>query len=127
MNKEEYQQYLQSDHWRQLRAEKRRKVSKSKDGRIRCSICASTERVETHHLFYRGIYDVDTSDLRLLCRRCHQTAHEIIAEGALANCCHKSHHSVFAVTKHLVKKRLGLTGRNLFREASQKGAKLNPS
>lgn len=110
MSKESYQKYLKSDHWKELRAEKHRKSTK------RCAICASTEKIETHHLFYRNLYDVLTSDLRLLCDRCHETAHTLINEGILVLSKYPTHHGRFSATKAAVKKRLGLTGRNMFRD-----------
>lgn len=115
MNKEEYQGYLKSDHWKELRKEKRNRVSKKK-GKVRCAVCAATESIETHHLFYRNIYDVQTSDLRMLCKTCHKTVHDLIKDGTLQLKKYKSHHAMFGALKELVKKRLGLTGRNMFRE-----------
>lgn len=108
MSRESYQEYMNSDHWKQLRAKKRR-------GRInRCAICSSTENIETHHLFYRNLYDVETSDLRLLCARCHETAHELIRDGTLVLSKHPCQNGRYSATKAAVKKRLGLTGQNMF-------------
>lgn len=117
MDKEQYQQYLKSDHWKKLRRRKRRKFKEP-----RCAICASTDQVDTHHLFYRNIHDVQLSDLRLLCRRCHDVTHQLMAEGELSKVKYKSHHSMFGATKEKVKRRLGLSGRNLFKEASDRKA-----
>lgn len=110
MTKEEYQEYLKSDHWKDLRAEKWRKCRKN--GVVRCAICASTDKLETHHLFYRSIYDVATADLRILCSTCHEIAHELISSGELPK--YSTQHGMFAATKEKVKKARGLTGKNLF-------------
>lgn len=121
MNKNDYQEYLQSDHWKNLRRRKRKKVRA-----VRCAICSSTDQVETHHLFYRNIYDVRLSDLRLLCRRCHKTAHELLDEGELSTARYADHNAMFGATKEKVKKRLGLSGRNLFREADEVARGVRP-
>lgn len=112
MNKQQYTEYLQSDHWQKLRARKKRRVRKTA-GKVRCAICGTEEQIETHHLQYRNIYDVLTSDLRLLCRRCHQVAHDLMGAGILHNK-YSSHHAMFGALKSKVKKQLGLTGKNLF-------------
>ncbi len=116
MNKQEYAAYLKSQHWIQLREAKRDSCART-GTKNRCAICASTERIETHHLNYRNIYDVTTSDLRLLCRDCHQAAHDLMA----ASLTFKStkHHSIFATLKNAVKKHRGLGNRNMFTSVKQ--------
>lgn len=109
MTKVEYANYLNSEHWKRLRARKKRgKI-------IRCAICSSNVNIHTHHLFYRNIYDVEISDLRLLCERCHTITHDLLKSGEL-NKKYASHHAMFGATKEKVKKTLGLSGKNLFRE-----------
>lgn len=63
-----YQQYLASDHWKELRCEA---INRWGD---RCSNC-SVPKVEVHHLRYGTLYDVTTDDLMPLCRRCHEAVH----------------------------------------------------
>jgi hypothetical protein len=111
MNKQEYAAYLQSEHWKRLRARKHDKAVKGK-GR-RCAICASTEQLETHHLKYKNIYDVETCDLRILCHRCHFLGHELMKQGKMV-LKSSSHHGLFCVFKETVKKALGLSGKNMF-------------
>ena len=101
----QYKEYLKSDHWKQLRAKKRR---------YRCAICASTENLDTHHLIYKNLYDVETSDLRKLCRICHYTAHALMKKGKI-RFRSTNHHSRFAITKAAVKKELGYGNRNMFK------------
>jgi 5-methylcytosine-specific restriction endonuclease McrA len=111
MTKAEYAEYLQSEHWKQLRTSKREACGKT-SGKNRCAICGSTEQIETHHLNYRNIYDVVLSDLRLLCRQCHQAAHDLMAGGLRFKS--KSHHGVFGALKSAVKKHRGFGNRNMF-------------
>lgn len=69
MTKEEYQVYLQSDHWKKLRSKKI-----ERDG-YRCQECGSQNKLEVHHLQYKNIYDVALDDLRVLCHLCHMLHH----------------------------------------------------
>ncbi len=68
-----YQIYLQTDHWKQLR----KKKIKSKR---RCFVCRSTQNLHVHHLEYRHLYDVKSIDLKVMCRRCHFLAHDLVKE-----------------------------------------------
>ena len=72
-----YREYLKSDHWKQLR---KRKLSRA---RHHCSICGSKHDIDVHHLNYRDWTNVRTSDLRLVCRRCHDLIHVLMKEGKL--------------------------------------------
>ena len=54
--------YLESDHWKQLRAEKLKSSP-------RCETCGSKDRIEPHHLNYKNLFDVQLSDLKTLCRK----------------------------------------------------------
>lgn len=87
MTKQEYQQYLRSEHWFRLRARKlknaKRNAIKSGYSGLRCVICGVTENLEVHHMFYGELYDVRTSHLRVLCRNCHQTTHDLIKDKKL--------------------------------------------
>ena len=77
MNKTQYKDYLGSTHWIELRAKKLKRSKK------RCGICLSPHRLEIHHLSYRNIYDVDTSDLRVLCHDCHDLYHKLKDAGKI--------------------------------------------
>lgn len=103
----EYSEYLNSDHWKYL------KEKKAKRKKRRCSICAATKNIDCHHLNYKDLHDVETSDLRWLCRRCHSTAHELMKSGVIIFK-NDNHHSRFAITKHQVKYSLGLINKNMF-------------
>ena len=65
MTRWEYrQEYLHSDHWKELRA----KVMKPG---TRCFKCKAAKATDPHHLRYRKIYDVLPEDLVPVCRACH--------------------------------------------------------
>jgi hypothetical protein len=63
--------YLKSEHWRELR---RRKLLESPHCE-RCGCCESNPDI--HHVNYRNIFDVETSDLLTLCRACHKQEHQV--------------------------------------------------
>lgn len=123
MTKAEYAEYLKSDHWKALRKKKRSKCSKT-NGKNRCAICASTENIETHHMEYRNIYDVTTSDLRLLCRTCHGTGHDLMRNGLKMSS--HSVHGNFNILKVAVKKARGLGNLNMFSPSPEVVQLLNP-
>lgn len=68
-----YLKYLQSEHWRCLR------YSKLFTDGNQCDVCGKSDPSnDVHHLRYHKLYDVSLSDLIVLCRRCHDLAHEVI-------------------------------------------------
>lgn len=103
-----YKDYLKSDDWKQKRTIKRKR-------RNQCAICNSKDNLDIHHLNYRDLFDVEQSDLRVLCRRCHFLAHDLYKTGKFK---FKStnHNSRFVLIKTAVKKELGLSRVNLFSE-----------
>ena len=62
--------YLKSEHWKLLRQSKFSECGKH------CEICGKTTTIEVHHLRYREIYDVLTSDLQVLCKKHHSEQHK---------------------------------------------------
>ena len=62
------EEYLKSEHWKNLRYEKL-KLNPT------CEECGNKNRIEPHHLNYRNLYDVTVLDLQSLCRRCHSKKH----------------------------------------------------
>lgn len=95
MNKIQYREYLKSDHWQNLRRLKLKR-------KCQCGICGSNQNIQIHHLQYRNIYDVKTTDLRRLCGRCHTLVHELIKSGKLV-VNSRSHHGMWCQTKNAVK------------------------
>lgn len=96
--REQYQQYLESPHWKKTRARKRNRAKQ-------CGICGATERLDVHHLNYRNLIDVEMSDLRVLCRHCHEVAHQLHREGAY-QFTSTNHHHRWAILKSAVKRHL---------------------
>lgn len=64
----EYQEYLESDHWKGLR-------DKAMRNNPICFICENRPAAEPHHINYRNIYDVKLNDLVPVCRKCHNLIH----------------------------------------------------
>jgi len=62
------QEYLKSEHWRALKAEKLRLIKK-------CENCGAGQCLDVHHLNYKNLYDVNVTDLQVLCRACHIREH----------------------------------------------------
>lgn len=102
-----YKDYLSSDDWRE------KKHRKTKASKKRCSVCSSEDNIDLHHLNYKNLYDVELSDLRFLCRRCHFLSHRLFSEGKI-KFYKTNHHSRFTVIKNAIKKELGLTNVNMF-------------
>jgi hypothetical protein len=69
MTREEYQEYLKSEHWQEMR----RTVLRDAGGR--CQVCNSSERCEVHHRTYERVGEEYPSDLIVLCRACHEKFH----------------------------------------------------
>jgi len=65
--------YLKSEDWKALRAAKIAHVIG------RCNLCGlRSESNDVHHVKYRRLYDVKLTDLRVLCRGCHDRVHELL-------------------------------------------------
>jgi 5-methylcytosine-specific restriction endonuclease McrA len=105
LGQQRYREYLKSEDWKEKREKK---------NPTRCGICAATENLDIHHIHYRNWTNVEMSDLRVLCRRCHDTYHFLEKAGKIKYTS-QSHHSRWAILKHAVKKELGLTMANLFK------------
>lgn len=73
--KELYYDFLLSDFWIELSRLKRKLVSK-------CERCGSDNRLQAHHLRYPdNWFDTKLSDLKVLCRECHEKEHGISTEN----------------------------------------------
>jgi hypothetical protein len=101
-----YKEYLESRDWKEKR---KLKLLKGKG----CGICGSC-KVDIHHLNYKNLTDVDMTDLRRLCRRCHFLAHDLFKQGKITFRS-TNHHSRFAIIKNAVKKELGIYHKNMFK------------
>ena len=70
MNKEEYAEYLKSDHWKKVReAAIDRAVN-------RCQLCGeSCDKFDVHHNTYDNLSNEEDRDVIALCRDCHSLYH----------------------------------------------------
>ena len=91
-----YSAYLQSDHWRELKKEKARKRP------TKCAICGATDQIDCHHVLYRNWFDVQTSDLRWLCRKCHDLVHQVIHEVRPQKKKRNNPQALWILTQHAV-------------------------
>lgn len=108
-----YQDYLSSEDWKNKKKEKYANM-KRKWKKPRCAICWYDEMLEMHHLVYEHDLTQNKQDsLRILCRVCHQTTHDLINEWILVYP-NRNHHSRYALTKNAVKKRLWYWLKNMF-------------
>jgi hypothetical protein len=71
-----YAEYLQSDHWKIVRADALVRAGE------RCQLCNSHVKLNVHHRTYLNRGDEQPSDLIVLCNDCHRTFHE---NGKLAS------------------------------------------
>jgi hypothetical protein len=70
-----YRQYLESDHWRSLRAEAYRVHGR------KCFKCPRKFGLEVHHLRYRNPWtECTVEDVRPCCWQCHDQEHGIVRE-----------------------------------------------
>ena len=72
MNKQQYAEYLRSDHWREVREIKLRSAN------FICELCdgrVGDGRLDVHHLSYERLGHEMESDLQVLCRPCHKRVH----------------------------------------------------
>lgn len=99
-----YKVYLRSEDW---------KYKRKKKNPRRCGICASEKNLDIHHLNYKNLYDVEMSDLRVLCRRCHFLCHDLYKQGKFKFTTN-DHNSRWCYIKNAVKKELKITNVNMF-------------
>lgn len=65
---EEYEEYLNSITWKN-----KRKKALARAG-YECEACNANENLEVHHLTYERFGYERQSDLKVLCKRCHEIA-----------------------------------------------------
>ena len=82
MNEREYQKYLKGSHWRKIRGKKLETAGQT------CEECGANSFdviLDIHHLTYERIGRERLSDLKVLCRDCHEKAHGIRPTSAPAD------------------------------------------
>ena len=69
MNKQQYKEYLNSEHWKKFRKETYSK-------RKRCQKCSSKKKLNIHHITYVNIWKETQDDVLVLCNECHFRGHK---------------------------------------------------
>jgi 5-methylcytosine-specific restriction endonuclease McrA len=64
-----YKEYLQTEHWINLREQALRKA------KYKCELCNSKENLNVHHKTYDNKGNEPLSDLIVLCNNCHAKFH----------------------------------------------------
>lgn len=89
MSKESYRDYLQSEHWKQVKLD-----WYSHESNRMCKFCGSADNLDIHHKRYRTSYrsvlgrentrpsQHSKCDLITLCRTCHFTYHDVMGKHA---------------------------------------------
>jgi 5-methylcytosine-specific restriction endonuclease McrA len=65
-----YAEYLTTDHWQR----QRKRALEEADGK--CKVCNSGGELHVHHRTYENLGNERTTDLVVLCKRCHSLFHE---------------------------------------------------
>lgn len=69
-----YKEYLQTDHWKNLRK------SKLKQSGFKCQLCSSNKELHVHHNTYERKGYEYLSDLVVLCGNCHAKFHDVVID-----------------------------------------------
>jgi len=64
-----YRQYLESNHWFQLKTKALHKAN------YQCKACKKTGNLHVHHLKYKEWYNCHIGDVVVLCSECHHLVH----------------------------------------------------
>ena len=72
MTKEQYQEYLKTPHWKELR---KRKLKQQK---YTCEVCDCKFHLQVHHLTYERLGHERLKDLAVLCPKCHKLIHGLM-------------------------------------------------
>lgn len=71
MTPEEYEDYLASSHWQEVRRSAIRRAG------YRCQVCnRSSSQLEVHHRTYENLGNEEEYDVIALCSHCHSIFHE---------------------------------------------------
>ena len=69
----DYDEYIQSDEWREKR------IERLKFADFRCEICNKPSNLHVHHRTYGNLGDEPIEDLIVLCEECHGVFHDRLA------------------------------------------------
>lgn len=64
-----YTDHINSESWRRFRANIFRKRG------FKCELCSSKKNLHLHHLTYENFGNEDELDVMILCKSCHEKAH----------------------------------------------------
>jgi len=81
MNKIQYQEYLQSDKWRQKADNAKERVG------WHCQVCNASgiqNQLHAHHRTYENLGNEPPEDITVLCRKCHALFHDKLARDDVA-------------------------------------------
>ena len=67
--KEQYKEYLQSEHWKETRTKALKRAG------YKCQVCGYKSNLQVHHNNYSNLGHEDDTDLVVLCWKCHKTFH----------------------------------------------------
>jgi 5-methylcytosine-specific restriction endonuclease McrA len=67
---EEYGECLETSHWKQFRLA-RFQARRKRDGHNHCEICSAQDKLIVHHLTYDRLGEELPTDVRIICRDCH--------------------------------------------------------
>jgi len=70
VNKKEYEEYRNSEHWKYVRG-----LILERDNK-ECKFCGSDDKLNVHHIRYDNLGKERLGDLITLCERCHTNFHE---------------------------------------------------
>jgi hypothetical protein len=73
----DYQAYLQTDHWRQLRRDALKYYGES------CLLCGRKTGINIHHRHYNSLGCEGIHDLTVLCKTCHEKFHDVLPGSPL--------------------------------------------
>ena len=73
MVNEEYKEYLQSSHWKELR---KRILDRAGNCCERCGAMAEWGALQIHHRTYARLWHECDNDVEALCEKCHKEADE---------------------------------------------------
>ncbi len=76
MTKNEYNEYLQSEHWKIVKRNfKKLKINK------KCFVCGTKISLQVHHRTYKNLYKEKLTDFIFLCNTHHEEVHQFLKES----------------------------------------------
>jgi 5-methylcytosine-specific restriction endonuclease McrA len=76
--KQNYDKYLKSAHWQDVR----RRYKASKLHKDACYACGTSEGLQLHHKTYKRVGRERLNDLLYLCGDCHSKVHQVLRDRA---------------------------------------------